>query len=79
MGYHKSNIKRGEIGEISKVIEEVDEFVDAKQQGIKILEICELSDIYGALEELAKKYNLTMDDLKQMSDKTKEAFKEGKR
>ena len=35
----------------------------------------ELSDIYGALEAIAEKYQLTMDDLKKMSDSTKRAFK----
>lgn len=62
-GYHKSKIKKGTLGTISKVQEEIDEYVDAKQQGIRIMEQLELADIYGALEELARmEYDLTMDD-----------------
>jgi len=46
MAYHKSKIKKGVLGEISKVQEEVDEYIDAKEQGIYIMELLELSDIY---------------------------------
>lgn len=79
MGYHKNNIPKGTLGEISKVQEEVFEFVDAKKQGIKIMEMLELSDIYGALEALAETYGLTMEDLKKMSERTKDSFKTGER
>lgn len=79
MGYHKRQIKRGELGKISKVQEEIEEFLDAKEQGIKIMETLELSDIYGALESVAESYGLTMEDLKLMSDRTKESFKSGER
>jgi len=78
-GYHLSEIPRGEYGDISKVKEEVYEFIDARRQNVRIMEMHELSDIYGALEAVAKTYNLTMDDLKAMSDCTKRAFNEGKR
>jgi len=79
MGYHKEEIAKGEIGEFSKIKEEFEELTDAYEQNDKVLIICELTDIVGAIEEYAKKFNLTIDDLKQFSDKTKEAFKEGKR
>ena len=79
MPYHKKEIKKGVLGKISKVQEEVDEYIDAKEQGIYIMELLELSDIYGALESLARSYNLTMHDLQKMSDATKEAFKDGTR
>lgn len=79
MGYHIDNITKGEIGTIDKVQEEVDEFKDAIKQNSKIMCIVELSDIYGALEELAIKYNLTMDDLQNFSNITKRAFKDGSR
>ena len=79
MSYHKDKIKKGVLGEISKVQEEVDEYVDAQKQGIKIMEMLELADIYGALEFVAEKYNLTMYDLKSMSDVTKSAFDDGTR
>jgi phosphoribosyl-ATP pyrophosphohydrolase len=79
MGYHKKEIEKGELGEFSKIKEEFQELEDAIDQGDKILILCELSDMYGAIEEYLKKYNLTIDDLKSFSDKTKSAFKEKKR
>ncbi len=79
MGYHNRKITKGILGTISKVKEEIEEFEDAQEQKNKILQIVELSDIYGALEKLAEQYYLTMDDLKKMSDKTKSAFMDGDR
>ena len=64
-GYHKRTIFKGFYGDISKVSEEVDEYCDAREQGIKIMEILELSDIYGALEAVTELYQLTMEDLKK--------------
>lgn len=78
-GYHKNHITRGLYGDISKVSEEVEEYLDAKMQGIRIMEMLELSDIYGALEAVAVGYNLTMGDLKAMSDRTKSSFNSGER
>lgn len=79
MGYHLTNIEKGVIGEFSKVREEFEELQDAENQECKGLIICELCDLVGAIEEYAKKYNLTLADLKQFSDMTKSAFLEGKR
>ena len=80
LGYHKREIMvKGVLGESSKILEEVDEFNEAIEQNNKILAMCELSDIYGALEELAINNGVSMKDLKKMSDCTKEAFKEGLR
>lgn len=79
MGYHIKKIKKGKIGKISKVQEEIDEFKDAMKQDCKIMAILELSDIYGALEEVANNFNLSMNDLKKMSNITKRAFKTGER
>ncbi len=79
MGYHKREIEKGTIGEFSKIKEEFEELADAEEQKCKQLITCELSDLIGAIEEYAKKYNLTLEDLKQFSDMTKSAFKEGKR
>ncbi len=79
MGYHTREIPKGTLGEFSKVREEFWELEDAEIQGAKILILCELTDLYGAIEEYAKKYNLTMNDLKQFSDMTKSAFIEGNR
>lgn len=79
MGYHKNKIKKGVLGELSKIQEELDELKDAEEQGVKILIHCELSDLYGAIREYANKFGLSMDDLKQMSDLTESAFRDGQR
>jgi hypothetical protein len=75
MGYHIKKIKKGVLGEISKIEEELDELKDSIDQNIKIMAAVELSDLYGAIEAYALKYhNLTMADISAMSDKTKSAF-----
>lgn len=80
MGYHINNdIKKGIVGEFSKIREEFEELEDGVNQDDKILIVCELSDLVGAIEEYAKKFNMTLEDLKKFSDKTKSAFNEGKR
>lgn len=79
MGYHVNEIDKGKLGEFSKVAEEFDELEDAYQQDCKVLIICELCDLIGAIEAYAGKFNLTLNDLIQMKDLTKSSFKEGKR
>lgn len=79
MGYHTRPIEKGVLGEFSKIKEEFEEAQDAFKQGDSILVICELSDMVGAIEEYIKRWNLTLSQLKSFSDKTKSAFKEGKR
>ena len=79
MGYHRVKIEKGEIGEVSKITEEYQELIDAYMQSDKVMIVCELTDLIGAIEEYAKKFNLTLEDLKKFSDKTKSAFLEGKR
>ena len=80
MGYHKKEIAKGVLGEFSKIQEEMDELSDAIEQDDKIMQMCELSDLIGAIESFAStKFNLSLDDLIKFSNKTKEAFKEGKR
>ncbi len=76
-GYHLKKIKKGELGKISKVQEEVLEYMDAKKQKCEIMQELELADIYGALEALAESHGLKMKDLKKMSHITKRAFKSG--
>ncbi len=78
-GYHIKPIKKGVLGELSKIQEELDELVDAEAQGNKIMAMVELSDLYGALELVAQSYNVSMDDLKVMSEATKRAFNSGHR
>jgi hypothetical protein len=80
MAYHTRKIKKGVIGEFSKIKEEFEELEDANIQGDKVLEVCELTDLLGAIELYSKnKYNLTINDLKVFSDKTQESFLDGTR
>lgn len=79
MGYHNREIERGKYGEFSKIKEEFEELEDAFEQDDKILQICELTDLIGAIEGYGKKLGVTINDLIKFSDKTKEAFKENKR
>lgn len=80
MGYHTKEIEKGVLGEFSKIKEEFEELMDAENQKCKILSICELTDLVGAIEEYTlNKFNLSLNDLKQFSDMTKSAFKENKR
>ena len=79
MGYHLREIKKGVLGEFSKIEEEFNELKDGVEQNDKILIICELTDMVGAIEEYAKNFGLTLEDLKKFSDKTKKAFRDGDR
>lgn len=78
-GYHKREIKKGVLGFPSKIREELEEYEDAVEQGIVIMAVCELADLYGALKAKAEKHGLTMEDLRLMSDATERAFKDGSR
>jgi hypothetical protein len=81
MGYHIAKIKKGTIGEVSKIQEELDELKDALQQDADIMALVELSDLYGAIQAfLEHNYpDMTMIDLRIMSDITRSAFKSGDR
>ena len=79
MGYHKTKIKKGKLGEFSKIEEEFLELKDANEQNNPVLEVCELCDLIGAIELYAEKWNLSIDDLIKMKDATKEAFESGSR
>ena len=48
-GYHLRKIAKGSPGEASKIKEELEEFLDAVDQGVKIMALVELSDLYGAI------------------------------
>jgi hypothetical protein len=80
-GYHINQITKGVLGEISKIQEEVDELTDAQQQGCKIMELVELSDLYGAIECYLRTYHseTSMADLAKMSQITQRAFTSGRR
>lgn len=80
-GYHDVIIPDGQYGEYSKIEEEFLEFRNAREQGVKIMELIELSDLYGAIEGYLEKYHpsVTMDDISKMSAVTKRVFINGKR
>lgn len=78
-GYHLVPIGKGRFGEISKIREELDELEDAAVQDSKILQMVELSDIYGAMEAYAEKIGTSMEEIQKMSAITKRAFVNGKR
>lgn len=80
MSYHVNEIDKGVLGEFSKIKEEFQELQDAVEQEDRILQICELTDLIGAIEEFSNsKFRLTLMDLITFSNKTKSAFREGKR
>jgi hypothetical protein len=80
-GYHLRKIERGTFGKASKIREEVEEFLDAHEQGVAIMELVELSDLIGAIEGyLAANFpEITLFDLMKMKDVTKRAFVSGRR
>lgn len=78
-GYHLTKISKRQLGTSGKIQEELEELLDAEEQGVKILIHCELADLYGALRALAEKHGLTMEDLRQMESLTHNAFKKGYR
>jgi phosphoribosyl-ATP pyrophosphohydrolase len=79
MGYHSKQIAKGTLGRVSKITEEHEELLDAHAQGNRVLEICELADLVGAIEAYVSTYNLTIIDLVSMAHATKRAFEAGER
>lgn len=80
-GYHLVDIAKGQFGRSSKIAEEVEELLDAERQGVKVMVLCELSDLYGAIRGyLAVNHpGVTMTDLEDMADVTQRAFESGAR
>lgn len=80
-GYHLTEPTRGEFGELSKVLEEVEELMDADSQNAKLMVLQELSDMIGAIEGYLKKHHpsITLQDLIIMKDITARAFESGAR
>jgi hypothetical protein len=80
-GYHATDIKPGVFGEASKVREEFEEFWDAHCYGYRVMELCELADLLGAIEGYVNKHypQLCMRDILAMKDLTKNAFESGHR
>jgi hypothetical protein len=79
-GYHFREIPRGKFGEFSKIEEEWQELLDAREQENSIMELCEISDLVGAIESyVEKRYNVSMKEILTMKEATGRAFREGNR
>ena len=80
-GYHLHDIPKGEVGETSKILEEVLELQDAEAQECKIMAQVELSDLIGAVTLYLERHHptTTIDDLIVMSRITRRAFENGRR
>lgn len=62
-GYHIRKINKGVLGEISKIQEEYEEVLDSIEQDSIIMELVELSDLYGAFEAYLERYGFHMKGL----------------
>jgi phosphoribosyl-ATP pyrophosphohydrolase len=81
-GYHTKEIKKGVLGEFSKIEEEFEELKDAYGQNDNIMVLCECSDLIGAIKHFIEnktKYSISLQDLIKFNEKTENAFKIGKR
>ncbi len=81
MGYHAKQISKGIPGEISKIREELEELLDANEQGVKMMVLLEISDIVGAIILFLKRHHpsLTIHDANAMAERTESAFIDGRR
>lgn len=78
-GYHMRTIKKGKLGHPSKIREELEELEDALEQGVRIMALVEMADLYGALQAVAEAHGSTMEDLQAMHRVTQRAFQNGAR
>ena len=80
-GYHVNHITQGQLGELSKVQEELEEALDAETQQSAVMVLVELSDMLGAVEAYLAKHHPSMSikDLLTFSAITKRAFQSGRR
>lgn len=79
-GYHTKEIKKGELGQFSKIEEEFEELKDAYEQDDPIMMLCECSDLIGAIKHFVNNLaNVSLEDLIKFNEKTENAFKLGKR
>lgn len=78
-GYHAKEIQKGKLGEISKIREELLELEDAHDQGVRVLCLCEVSDLVGAIDAYLEKYfpGFALMDVVQMANLTRKAFEDG--
>lgn len=81
MGYHKVKIKKGIIGQFSKIEEEFNELKDAVEQEDRILQLVELTDLLGAIDSYCfyQLNGFSLEELIKFTRKTQSAFKDGSR
>lgn len=81
IGYHLTEIRKGVLGESSKIREELMELEDAEAQGCKVMALVELSDLVGAVNAYLTQNHpgVTLTDLDRMARITKRAFDNGRR
>ena len=81
IGYHLTKIEKGVCGELSKILEETLEAIDAEAQGSNVMVLNELSDIVGAINLYLEAHHpsVNIQDLIKMSDITARAFRNGRR
>lgn len=80
MSYHLRPIQtQGIFGQTSKIKEELEELEEALEQDNRILALCELADLYGALEGFAVTLGTNMLEVSKMAEATKKAFISGNR
>lgn len=81
LGYHLAEIPQGTVGELSKLLEEVHEAMDAEAQGNPIMVLAELGDLYGAIQIYLQHHHpkFTMEHLAKMAEATNRAFISGRR
>jgi len=80
-GYHIRPIEKREVGTLGKIAEEVEEALDAQEQGVELMVLIELADIVGAIKHYlaANHPELSLSDLEKMADVTARAFRAGRR
>jgi hypothetical protein len=78
-GYHVREIPLGVYGQPSKIREELEELEDALGQENRIMALCELSDLYGALKGVAETLGTNMTEVATMAAATERAFLDGTR
>lgn len=80
-GYHTVCIPKGEVGEVTKVVEESLEMLDAVANGNVVMALQEASDLVGAIKAWLDTTGtgITLVDLEIMHNTTKRAFDVGQR
>lgn len=65
MKFHERAIPKGKYGELSKVVEEIEEALDSEERGHRVMLLLELADIIGAIDGMLLKQfpEFTTEDL----------------